>query len=216
MARFSCARMVAHNIYDGIGYFVKKYLKEEISEKIRLFYVALTRAREKMILINPISSKESDYSKYTVLPNMLKLKYRSIADMVNSIEFRINDKYKNINIDNLGLTGEYNDNKVIDLKSKINKIHDKLDVSEISIKKELRENKSFSKKNNKLITKDEYSAMKLGTDIHEYLEFIDLKNPDYSLIDNKFYLDIIKNLLNQELLKNISKGVIYYAFTICS
>ena len=36
----------------------EKYLKEEISEKIRLFYVALTRAKEKMILILPKSSKE--------------------------------------------------------------------------------------------------------------------------------------------------------------
>ena len=27
------------------------YIKEEISEKIRLFYVALTRAKEKMILL---------------------------------------------------------------------------------------------------------------------------------------------------------------------
>ncbi|MFV0250223.1 MAG: UvrD-helicase domain-containing protein [Bacilli bacterium] len=34
------------------------YLKEEISEKIRLFYVALTRAREKMILITSLTKKE--------------------------------------------------------------------------------------------------------------------------------------------------------------
>ena len=42
---------------EGIGKtFVKElvkdmYLKEEVSEKIRLFYVALTRAKEKFIIV---------------------------------------------------------------------------------------------------------------------------------------------------------------------
>ena len=189
-----------------------KYLKEEISEKIRLFYVALTRAREKMILINPISNTESDNSNVTVLPDTTKLKYRSIADMINSIEFRINSKYKTINIEELELTNEYNYSEVIDLTNKINHDDEKLIIQEINIKSEIKENKSFSKKSNKLITKEEYDAMELGTNVHEYLEFLDLKNPDYNWIDNQFYLSIIKNLLEQELLKNIKDAEIYQEY----
>ena len=189
-----------------------KYLKEEISEKIRLFYVALTRAREKMILINPVGKEIGDNSNVTVLGNGIKLKYRSIADMVNSVEFRINDKYKDINLDELGLTGEYNFNEVIDLKEKLDDSKEILLVNEIDIKSEVVESKSFSKKSNKLITKDEYDVMKLGTDIHEYLEFFDLKNPNYDGIDNELYVDIIKNLLSQEKLKDIDKATIYQEY----
>ena len=47
---------------DGVGvaptkYLAKDiYLKEEISEKIRLLYVAVTRAKEKMIFVGPLNS----------------------------------------------------------------------------------------------------------------------------------------------------------------
>jgi len=201
---------IASTIYKEL--LKDKYLREEISEKIRLFYVALTRAREKMILINPVSDRESDYSNVTVLPNTAKLKYRSIADMINSVEFRINEKYKNISIEDLNLTSEYNYNEIVNLKEKINSSDKKLEVKEIDIKNKRKENKSFSKKSNKLITKDEYNVMKLGTGIHEYLEFMDLKNPNYDLIDNKLYLDIIKNLLSQEMLKDIKKANVYQEY----
>ena len=187
----------------------EKYLKEEISEKIRLFYVALTRAREKMILINPVSSKTNDYSNVSVLSNNIKFKYKSISDMINSVEFRINDKYKNIDIDKLGLSSEYNFSEIVDLDSKLNTSDKLLEVNEISIQKELIESKSFSKKSNKLVTKEEYNSMKLGTDIHEYLEFFDLKNPNYDKIDNPLYLEIIKGLLTNEKMKDIKDATIY-------
>ena len=189
-----------------------KYLKEEISEKIRLFYVALTRAREKMILINPVSDKEQDNSNVTVLGDNIKLKYRSISDMINSINFRINNKVKNINIDNLNLTHKYNFNEAVNLKNKLAKKETKIEVNEINIERVLKENKTFSKQTNKLITKEEYRAMKMGTNIHEYLEYLNLKEPDYSKIDNELYKEIIKNLLNQELLKNIKEANIYQEY----
>ena len=201
---------IAQTIYKEL--LKDKYLQEEISEKIRLFYVALTRAREKMILINPITDKESDYSNVTVLPNTTKLKYRSIADMINSIKFRINSKCKTIDLNELGLTNEYNYNEVIDLKNKITTNNELLIVNQIAIQPELKENKSFSKKSNKLISKEEYKVMKLGTDVHEYLEFIDLKNPNYELIDNDLYRDIIEQFLKQDILKDIKKAEIYQEY----
>lgn len=189
-----------------------KYLKEEISEKIRLFYVALTRAREKMILVNPVGKEMGDDSNVTVLVDGLKLKYRSIADMINSVSFRIRDKYKNIDIEKLGLSNAYNNSKVIDLESELQGDRELIEVKEIEVKKEVREQKSFSKKSNKLIGKDYYDAMKLGSDIHSCLEFIDLKNPDYGVIDNELYLDIIKNLLSQDKFKNIKDAKIYQEY----
>ena len=87
-----------------------------------------------------------------------------------------------------------------------------LEVKELDIKNVIKTNKSFSKKSNKLITSDEYKKMKFGTEIHECLEFLDLKNPDYSLISNKEYFYIIKKLLDNELLKNIDKAKIYQEY----
>lgn len=51
-----------------------KYLEEEISEKIRLFYVALTRAREKIILVHPNYDIQDNNSRYTILPNTINAK----------------------------------------------------------------------------------------------------------------------------------------------
>ena len=98
---------------EGIGNTIYKellkqnYLKEEISEKIRLFYVALTRAREKIILVKPVNEKEYDQSNVTVLANSIKSKYRSLADMLDTIEFRISSKYKTIDLGTLKLTKDY-------------------------------------------------------------------------------------------------------------
>ena len=52
--------------------FQQECIKEEISEQIRLLYVALTRAREKMIIVSPYFNNDSK------LDESLKLKYRSL------------------------------------------------------------------------------------------------------------------------------------------
>ena len=56
--------------------YKNSYLKEEISEKIRLFYVALTRAREKIIIILP-SMETFKYEKDEngVILSLLRKKY---------------------------------------------------------------------------------------------------------------------------------------------
>ena len=62
-----------------------KYLLEEISERLRLFYVALTRAREKMILVVEFSKDELAYKVNGVIDNETRNSYRSFQDMLNSI-----------------------------------------------------------------------------------------------------------------------------------
>ena len=50
--------------------------------------------------------------------------------------------------------------------------------------------------------------MKFGDHMHYLLEIIDFKNPNLENIDD-FYKEKINNLLNQEILKNISNANIY-------
>ena len=200
---------------EGIGQTIykellrSKYLKEEISEKIRLFYVALTRAREKIILVKPYNDKVTTSSNATRLSNNIKATYRSLQDIVDSVDFRINDKNKCIDLQKLNLSKDYNLIKVGNYKENISSNKDTLEVLELHIDNNKLTEKSFSKKSNKLITKDEYNNMHMGTYAHELLELIDLKKPDYSLIEDDFYINIVKKMLKSDLVKDINKAKIY-------
>jgi len=203
---------------EGIGQTIykdllkKQYLQEEISEKIRLFYVALTRAREKMILIVPTRKKEFPTSNVTVLSNIIKNGYRSLADIVDSVKFRISSKYQIVNLEDLNLNKNYNIIQVTDYKKELSKDERTFVVSELSIPNQEKEIQTFSKKTNELINKEQYQSIQLGTQIHEYLEFLDLKEPNYEIIDNPYIKKIIQHFLNQPLLQNIKDATIYQEY----
>lgn len=186
-----------------------KYLLDEISEKIRLFYVALTRAREKVIIVRPYNDKVNSSCNDTVLSNNLRKKYRSLADIIDSVDFRIREKVKDIDITKLGLTKDYNLVKVGNYKESISKCDTLIDVCEINVGRHEITSESFSKKSNKLISKQDYSNMSLGSKIHEVLELIDLKCPDYGSIDDKFVKVIVRKFLKSDLLKNIGMASVY-------
>ena len=186
-----------------------KYLEEEISEKIRLFYVALTRAREKIILVHPNYDIQDNNYRYTILPNTIKQNYRSFLDMLSSIDFIIKKYESKIDLEKTGLTHNYNLIKQENYKEKISSNTSLLNINEINISNENISDKSFSKKVNKLITKAEYESMNLGTKLHEILELVDLKSPDYSKMPDKLSEKILKSFLSKPELSNINKAKIY-------
>ena len=166
------------------------YIKEEISEKIRLFYVALTRAREKIILVLP----NKDLSEFTELKDNVKLKYRSLADIIYSLGNKVEQYETKIDIADLNLTKDYN---IISEKSlNYSECDSKLEVREIKIDSENIESQSFSKKTNKLFTKEEQNNIKLGLEIHSILENIDFHNPNLELITNSYYKNMVENFLS--------------------
>ena len=181
-----------------------KYLKEEIAEKIRLFYVAMTRCKEKMIFITSFKEKEATKISNLVEDN-IRLKYKSFLDILESVKENIKEYITNIDIESINLTKEYNKIKTSNYQNLIDKSSEIIVKKEINIKTNKEEQKHFSKTTNKLITKEEEKNMEFGTYIHYLLEIIDFKNPNYNLID-KFYQDKIKNFLNQDLLKNIENA----------
>jgi len=200
---------------EGIGKTIKfellkeKYKNEEISEKIRLFYVAVTRAKEKMIMILPKNDKFIDNNKCSVIDKSIRMNYKSFKDIFNSIEVYIKDYYRYIDINNLGLTNDYNLIKNSDYNSCIPISNDKLNVVEINVENQKQEDVTFSKNTNKIYTKDEISNMEFGTKVHEILECLNLKNPDYSNIDNIFVLNKVKKIIECDILKNIGNAKIY-------
>ena len=191
-----------------------KYMKEEIAEKIRLFYVAMTRCKEKMILVTSLTDKEKDRVNNLVEDN-IRLKYKSFLDILNSIKENIKEYIINIDLDKQNLTKDYNEIKENNYQKLLQKNNIKLDKRKIKIDSKIEEEKHFSKTINKLITKEEYKNMEFGDYLHYLLELIDFKNPDLKDIDN-FYKEKINNLLNQELLKNIKEANIYKEYEFIS
>ncbi len=197
---------------EGINYTIYKellkdnYMKEEISEKIRLFYVALTRAKEKMIMLLPIKeTNKVNKQENGSLECCVRFKYKSFADIMYSVKDYLIKYYKQIDLNTLGLTKKYLFNKEKDLNidnncTKLNVIP--IDVQSIELSKD-----SFSKKIKKLISKTEQDNMKFGTNIHEILEFVDFKN--YKPIEDKFINDKILKLLNSSVMKDVKDANIY-------
>ena len=189
----------------GIGSIISKYLakdeyiKEEISEKIRLLYVALTRAREKMIFVCPLN--DDIYNNEELVNINDRLKYRSFLDIVNTIKDEFEGKIKNIS-DLSFVTKDYQ--KVKDIK--LNNYDSlPLPIKKVNIEyNDLTENK-FSKNNNKLLTKEELYVIQKGLDVHYAFEVTDFKNPDYNIK----YGDYIKRFLDNDLFKYIKNAKIF-------
>ncbi len=199
-------------------------LRESISEKIRLFYVALTRAKEKIIIVCPIDLEKESFD--TLVPSDERLKYNRISKMLNSISKVLTPYIKGIDFNKVILTHDYENTKSLYYKEKVKKIDTKIKKISNNIHYELIDKSRYSKTINKLITKEEYNNMKEGTYLHYIFETEDFKtstNP-YILkflkhIDNN-YINIYKeyHFINDdenEIKKGIIDLILEYEDNIC-
>ena len=183
--------------------------KEEISEKIRLFYVALTRAREQMIIVIPNKETRTlEKNEDGVIEEIRRLSFNKLSSFIYAVKNYLMKYFEQINIDKLNLTKNYLYPKKIKQET-LNNLKDNIVVEEINIENEVVEEKHFSKETNKLITKEENKLMKFGTKVHEMLELLDFKNINLSIIDDEFIKSKINKFLKNDLLKNIDNANIY-------
>lgn len=183
----------------------KKYLEEEISEKIRLFYVALTRAKEKMIFVLPYEelSLEND----NIIKVIVRKKYRSFSDIIYSLCGDIQKQFKLITLDNQNLTKDYLYPKEIE---KITfEIGDEIDVNELNIESKEIEPQHFSKSLHEVIDLNINKNVKFGLEIHDILEYLDFKRPNFDSIENRFVKEKVQKFLSQPFLKDINDAEIY-------
>ena len=160
-----------------------KYIYNEISEKIRLFYVGLTRAKEKLILLNLDKNNKQNYDKNS---------YRSFKDFIDSLEPYLDFKSVIPKVDK-------NYKKIIDInKLVINTESNK--INNINIKKIKQEKQKYSHSSIDLITKEQYDNMKYGIKLHEKLEEFDLND------------EMVKKFINHDEIKNIEKANIYHEY----
>ena len=183
--------------------------REEVSEKIRLFYVALTRAREQMIIVLPDKETRTlEKNNDGVIEEIRRLSFNKLSSFIYGIKNYLYSYFEQIDIEKLGLTKNYLYPKKI-VQETLNNIKDNINVEEINIVNEVVEEKHFSKETNKIITKEENDLMKFGTKVHEIFELLDFRNIDLSLVDNKFIRNKVEKFLSNDLLKNISNANIY-------
>ena len=175
----------------------KKYLKEEISEKIRLLYVALTRCMEKMIVVSNLSLDSDDINKD---------KYKSFKDILDSINKELENFIVPVDLDKLNLNDDYKkkDKKELDKFIKKDLLVNEYKNNEIEVEEE-----HFSKIINKILTPKEIANMKFGIRIHEVFELMNFKNPNYDLLSNEerkyverfLSLDLLKDVKNSNIIK---------------
>lgn len=174
-------KFLYNTIYHNLSY--RDYVMENISERIRLFYVALTRAKEKMIFILPSNTKENNKSIGDIIDNSIRGKYNSFASIMYSLESITKDYYKNIDINDINLSKDYNMISNNNYKEHLKLINDKIGVNTTCIPSSIKENKTFSKKDIHIITKEEEDKLLYGRLVHELFECTDFNNLN-NLSDN--------------------------------
>lgn len=178
---------------DGIGdtilkeLFKNKYLEDDISERIRLFYVAVTRAKEKMIMVTSLEDEEIDL--YDKVDDQIRLKYNSFVSIMNSIKKKMTKYIQNINIDTLNLTKDYDLIKQYNYKENLEATNDKINHYKININATDIEEKHFSKSVHEIRSIEEINNMNFGTYMHYLLETVDFTNP---LLENNYNEKILK------------------------
>ena len=178
--------------------------KEEVSERIRLLYVAVTRAKEKMIIVMPKVEEESYFD--DIVPLYTREKYNSFLSLLKSIYSTLLPYVKEVNGQG---TKDYLDHKKSNKELQI--IDDKLEVKEINIDSNLLEEKHYSKDNLHLVDKNEKELLEFGTKVHEILEEIDFNNYDLSnynidsntsnKIESFIHSDFMKDKLSSNMYK---------------
>ena len=183
--------------------FKYRYDVEDTSERIRLFYVALTRCEEKMIMICPLKDK---HDSNRMVSDYIRIKYSNFNDLLSSIYGDLSPFIKEIDYHDYLLTNKYRNTKKIETDTK------QTDRT-INIRKhwdipaELVKSERYSKDSG-LIDLKTIENMELGTRLHYYLETLDFNNPDYTVIE-KEYVDKIKAFMNCGLMDNVKDGKAY-------
>ncbi len=170
--------------------------REEISEKIRLLYVAVTRAKEKMIIVMPELKEENEVLDF--VPFYEREKYNSFLGIMQSIYSVL---LPFITKTNVFANKEYLKNEVVNnnilLESNYN-----LKITELNIKPIEIENLQYSKETSNLVSKEEKYLMSVGRKVHEILEFMDFNDLSYLDKVDKSIEKKIKAFLNSKIMEN--------------
>lgn len=187
---------------EGIGdtilksLYKERYTMEEVSEKIRLFYVAVTRAKEKMIFVLPSREwdKGTDYES--------KVSWSSLADMLDSIRDVLSPYTLSIDLKEIPLTHAYHTLTKKEYPTSFSHYVEE----EISIPVKPIGQERFSKTTSHILSKQELRAMKFGEHMHEVFESIDILHPNLEKL-SKFEKEKVTLFLKHDIVRNAPQAV---------
>ena len=187
---------------EGIGdtilksLYKERYTMEEVSEKIRLFYVAVTRTKEKMIFVLPSREwdKGTDYDS--------KVSWSSLADMLDSIRDVLSPYTLSIDLKEIPLTHAYHTLTKKEYPTSFSHYVEE----EISIPVKPIGQERFSKTTSHILSKQELRAMKFGEHMHEVFESIDILHPNLEKL-SKFEKEKVTLFLKHDIVRNASQAV---------
>ena len=163
--------------------YKNSYLTEEVSEKIRLLYVSLTRSKEKMIIVTDFNkldkkemSKSTCFNNFIININETLNKY---VKVVNKDDLTINKDYKKY-VASRPLKGENREYSYINIPNNMQE--------EIT-----------SKYSKELKSNDNDDILSKGNKLHNLLFEIDFKNPNYNHVDSNDK-NIISRFINSQIL----------------
>jgi len=189
---------------DGVGSTIlkdllkNKYMIDNISERIRLFYVALTRAKEKMIIVTSLDEEMRKAN--NLVDYNIRRKYKSFLSIMNSISLNLKDAITNINLDTLGITKDYlfGSNKKDVLENNNTNI---INFKEISIDNSEIEKRHASKVINELISSEDTKKLEYGTKLHNIFEVTDFLN----ITEDNLYKKQLKDFVDKLNITNETK-----------
>lgn len=171
-----------------ISLFKSDEKRELLLEYVRLFYVALTRAKEKIILIKERKSSKAINSFSKLTKFSLLVDYCDLDHRITNFEDKktvLGKKEKQL--------------KKIDFQIK------KISVSEPQI--------INRKKASKEVGSSEYSSLlDFGNRMHYLLEIINYETKDLSFVTNKKEVKYLTNVLNLEIFKNIKNDDLLHEY----
>ncbi len=169
---------------------------KDISEEVRLLYVALTRAREKLILIH----EQKEFKERELKSNNLK----SFASMLKRVDY-LDSLEALVPLDSLNLTKDY---LILKEGSKLKSNNEDLIYSLNDDRGSLIDKGAISKHITKVLSANEQKTIEMGLHYHELLENLDLHNPDYSNLKEE-EASKLKNILAMDIFKDIKEAKFY-------
>ena len=165
----------------------------DLEEKIRLLYVALTRAKQKIILLfGHKTTKSVSYNMPYKSDSFLEI--YDLAGLGNKYveEYQLGDD-------------------ILTLKLKEEKTYQPLniEIKKISALSEVKEKKKASKE---VVEVDE-SLLQFGTDVHALLESLDFSKKDTSYIKDYKFRKVANNVINSELFKGVTNEQVRHEFS---
>ena len=181
-----------------------KARREDISERIRLLYVLVTRAKEQFIIVMPEKEKETYLeNKVSIVKRDKYISFNSILESIKPLLSEYTEKQENIKY-----TDEYLYQS--NIKELEKDTEEKITLEEISFDNNQIEETHYSKNSINLIDKETRKVMDIGTEVHQILEEIDFNKPNLDeLVPDKFIRNKIDKFIQSDIIKNNLNSTFY-------